>query len=118
MPSMQAVQHGEDDPEGERLMPVTDDPSDPRLREVDPDGMQRAYLVLPDGQRRQLVRPVRRSYRHEKCGTVTTMGQALAETYAVDPSFYGATYCVACRGHFPVGAAGEFVWEDGSKVGT
>src|SRR6266851_5064143 len=30
------------------------------------------------------------------CGTVTTMGQALAETYARDPSFYGATYCCGC----------------------
>jgi hypothetical protein len=53
------------------------------------------------------------------CGTVTTMGLALAETYARDPRFYGATYCVHCRKHLPVGAAGEFVW-DGTdeRVGT
>jgi len=24
----------------------------------------------------------------------------------------------SCMGHFPVGAGGEFVWLDGSKVGT
>ena len=34
------------------------------------------------------------------------------------PEFYGSTYCVQCRMHRPVGEAGEFVWEDGSKVGT
>jgi hypothetical protein len=50
------------------------------------------------------------------------MGQALAETYARDPRFYGATYCVSCGMHRPVGEHGEFVWLDGivpdDKVGT
>lgn len=53
------------------------------------------------------------------CGTVTTMGRALSETYARDPHFYGATYCCGCMKHFAVGDAGEFVWtEDGARVGT
>ena len=53
------------------------------------------------------------------CGTITTMGEALAETYARDPGFYGATMCVTCRAHFPVGEHGEFVWEGtNEKVGT
>lgn len=53
------------------------------------------------------------------CGTVTTMGQAIAETYARDPHFYGATFCVGCGKHLPVGESGEFVWlDDGSRVGT
>lgn len=53
------------------------------------------------------------------CGTVTTMGQALAETYARQPSFYGATYCCGCSMHRPVGADGEFVWEGTEeRVGT
>jgi hypothetical protein len=52
------------------------------------------------------------------CGTVTTMGQALAETYAREPHFYGATYCCGCSMHRPVGRDGEFVWLDGSRVGT
>lgn len=46
------------------------------------------------------------------CGTVTTMGQAIAETYARQPSFYGATYCCGCRRHLRVGAHGEFIWVD------
>lgn len=54
------------------------------------------------------------------CGTVTTMGQAIAETYARDPTYYGSTFCVACGAHFPVGPEGEFVWDDAgrTKVGT
>lgn len=42
------------------------------------------------------------------CGGITTMGLALAETYARDPSFYGGTFCAHCRTHF---ALDQFVWE-------
>lgn len=53
------------------------------------------------------------------CGTLTTMGQALAETYAREPDFYGATYCCGCQMHRPVGEDGEFVWDGTSeRVGT
>ena len=41
------------------------------------------------------------------CGTTTTMGRALHETYARDPKFYGATYCCGCGKHLPID---EFVW--------
>ena len=44
------------------------------------------------------------------CGTTTTMTQSIAETYARDPHFYGATFCCGCGKHLPVGEAGEFVW--------
>lgn len=102
-------------------MGLTTDRHDGCLHEIDPEtGMQKCYLILPDGERQNLVRPVRRTYVHLTCGSTTTMGQKLAETYAAQPDFYGGTMCVACKGHFPVGAAGEFVWDDGSgeKVGT
>lgn len=101
-------------------MPVTDDRNDPALKKIGPDGMQESYLVLSaDELAKGFVRPVRRAYKHEKCGTVTTMGLAIAETYARDPYFYGGTYCVGCGAHFPVGPDGQFVW-DGTdeKVGT
>lgn len=58
------------------------------------------------------------------CGTVTTMGRAIAETYARDPKYYGATFCCGCGTHLPVGQHGEFVWMDSKgnetneKVGT
>lgn len=97
--------------------PVPGDGSHKELRE---DGQQRGYIVLSDEERAKgFVRPVRDTYRHLKCGTTTTMGRALAETYARDPYFYSGTFCVRCRSHFPVGDAGEFVW-DGTdeKVGT
>ncbi len=55
---------------------------------------------------------------HHGCGVATTMGTALAETYARDPKFYSGTFCVGCRAHYPVGENGEFVWDDGTKVGT
>lgn len=105
-------------------MATTDDPTDPRLtRGVDdaPRAQAEAYLVLSDAERAAgFVRPVRRSYLHKPCGTVTTMAQRIAETYARDPAFYGSTYCVGCRQHLPVGASGEFVWDDGTgqRVGT
>lgn len=106
---------------------LTSDPNDPRLtRGVDeaPVPMAEAYLVLSDDERAKgFVRPYRNAYRHLTCGTVTTMGRALSETYARQPDFYGATFCVACSMHRPVGEHGEFVWieADGSvgpKVGT
>jgi hypothetical protein len=103
-------------------MGVTDDRSDPRLTrgaDEEPTEQAEVYLVLSDEERaRGFVRPLRESYRHETCGAVTTMAPAIAETYAREPHFYGATYCTACRMHRPVGPDGEFVWLDGSKVGT
>jgi hypothetical protein len=43
------------------------------------------------------------------CGTVTTMGRALAETYAARPSFYGSTMCVSCGTHLPWDGSDERV---------
>lgn len=96
-------------------------PVTPDHREINPmTGMQKGYVVLSEEERAKgFVRPIRRSYVHTKCGGLTTMGQALAETYARDPYFYSGTFCVGCKAHFPVGEDGEFVW-DGTdeKVGT
>ncbi|SRR5258706_214107 len=104
---------------------LTSDPNDPRLThgseplDGPPVPQAEVYLVLSEEERAKgFIRPVRRSYVHEYCGTTTSMGQALAETYARDPKFYGSTYCVSCGVHRPVGANGEFIWEDGTKVGT
>jgi hypothetical protein len=85
-----------------------------------PDGQQKGYVVLSAAERAKgFVRPVRRSYVHEACGTQTTMGLALAETYSRSPDFYSGTYCAACNNHFPVGKDGEFRWSGtNEKVGT
>lgn len=98
---------------GEPLMPEHLE-RDPRT------GQQRAYVVLTAEERAKgFVRPVRRTYQHQKCGALTTMGQAIAETYAREPRFYSGTFCVECRDHFPVGEAGEFIWVGTTeKVGT
>jgi hypothetical protein len=102
---------------------VTSDPNDPGLtRGVDSKPVSQAnkYLVLSEYERsRGFVRPLRYSYIHTPCGTSTTMSEPIARTYAKEPTFYGATYCVHCRMHKPVGADGEFVWEGtDQKVGT
>lgn len=120
---------------------LTDDPRDPRLTHgvnLEPVPQADVYLVLSEVERAKgFVRPVRRSYVHvglngteihpddprrngltgDACGVQTTMSLEIAETYARDPSFYGATYCVGCRAHLPVA---EFVWADaaGGVVGS
>lgn len=102
-------------------MSTTENRNDPCINEVDPEtGMQQCYLVLSAEERAMgFVRPVRRTYIHEACGTATTMGQAIAETYARNPGFYGGTYCAGCCDHYPVGESGQFFWkDDGTKVGT
>lgn len=103
-------------------MSLTSDRNDPRLSHgVDDEPVPQAgtYLVLSEEERAKgFVRPVRRSYVHLVCGTATSMAQEIAETYARTPTFYGATYCVRCQRHLPVGEGGEFVWDDGTKVGT
>lgn len=101
---------------------ITDDPKDPGLRNIRPDGQQEKYLVISDEERgKGFVRPVRHTYRHVACGTTTTMGQAIAETYARNPKFYGGTYCVNCGKHFrlidPNGTP-QFFWDDGEVVGS
>lgn len=88
--------------------------SAPAPRPIDPrTGQHEDYWVLSKEERAKgLVRPIRSSYKHNACGHVTTMGQAIAETYARNPTFYGATFCCHCAKHFPVA---EFTWNDGSK---
>jgi hypothetical protein len=107
--------------------PITED-----HRELKPNGQQKGYVILSDEERRRgFVRPVRRFYVHvgpppateEKlggngCGVQTTMSFSIAETYARDPFFYSGTFCVGCGKHFPVGEDGEFIWDDGTRVGA
>ena len=84
-------------------MSATTDPNSPGLKEILEDGQQKDYLVLSLEERdRGFVRPLRDEYLHLKCGTITWMGGAIAETYARNPHFYGGTYCGTCRGHFPL----------------
>jgi hypothetical protein len=82
---------------------------------IDPEtGQHGAYWVLSDEElKKGFVRPVRRSYRHEKCGAVTKMGEKLSMTYAREPYFYSHTFCVECGTHFPVA---EFKWVDDNQV--
>jgi hypothetical protein len=88
---------------------TTTDRNDPEINVPDEiTGQNKAYLILSDEERSQgFVRPVRETYVHLKCATTTRMSRDIAETYARDPKFYGATWCISCRAHLPVS---EFVW--------
>jgi hypothetical protein len=101
---------------------LTTDPNSPCLRKIKGNGQQACYLVLSDEERAKgFVRPVRHSYKHLKCGGVTTMAQALSETYARNPKFYGGTFCCGCGTHISLRTVNgwQFVWEpDGEPVGS
>jgi len=98
---------------------ITTDSYDPRLGsgiDDEPVSQNEVYLVLSDEERAKgFIRPIRYSYIHKDCGSLTTMPQAIAETYAIAPGFYGSTYCATCRKHRPLS---EFHWEDGQTVGS
>lgn len=93
--------------------------SSPAPAEIDPaTGMHKDYWILSERERaRGFVRPVRRSYVHEVCGSMTRMADAIAETYARNPQFYSHTFCCSCRKHFHVSG---FHWLDApnEKVGS
>jgi hypothetical protein len=104
-------------------MGLTTDRNDPGLRELRFDGQQKVYLVLSEEERAKgFVRPVRYSYIHVACGGETRMAQALCETYARDPHFYGGTFCCACGKHFRLrnpDGSWAFLWDpDGDPVGS
>ena len=93
---------------------TTTDPNDPGVKRGAPDEapvpMSDKYLVLSDDEiAKGYLRPLRRSYKHLECGSITTMGEKIAATYARDPWFYGSTYCVNCSMHRPLS---EFLWVD------
>jgi hypothetical protein len=91
-------------------------PESPDHRELLLSGQQKDYVILCPAERAKgFVRPVRRTYKHKTCGSITTMGLALAETYARDPGFYSGTFCCTCGAHFPLD---QFTWEDGSQLGS
>lgn len=98
-----------------RMCTTTGEPVEKvRAEQTEPTGQHKGYIILCDAERaKRFVKPYRDSYRHKRCGTTTTMGRKLAETYARDPRFYGATFCVACNAHRPLA---EFVWSDGEPM--
>jgi hypothetical protein len=90
-------------------------PEDNSHTEINPvTGQQKAYVILSEDERAKgFVRPLRRSYKHTVCGTETTMGQAIAETYARNPKFYSATFCCQCKTHKPLN---EFHWSGTTEI--
>lgn len=79
------------------------------------------YIAYPDGHNavgrylktEEVEAIVARKKHFGGCGAETRMDETIAETYARDPKFYGATFCVGCNKHLPVG---EFEWSDGGEI--
>lgn len=66
------------------------------------------FEAYPESESRGLGRYWTQEQLDRKgCGYRTTMNVEIAATYARDPKFYGGTFCVHCRTHFPVA---EFRW--------
>ena len=102
---------------------ITTDRTDPALHQTKENGQNEKYLVLSEKEReKEFTQPLRLTYRHVLCENESTMTSAIAETYARDPKFYGATFCCRCGKHLPLRDAGEtpaFVWvQDGTPVGS
>jgi hypothetical protein len=91
-----------------------------RASQTNETGQHDGYIVLCDEERAKgFVRPYRDAYEHVGrletmriglltedrnvggCGTVTTMGRALSETYARDPKFYGRDVLLRLQSPFP-----------------
>jgi hypothetical protein len=89
---------------------------------------------LPDGQYerhptedptgKKFVRPIRRDYYHDECGKVTKMPVNVAETIAVNPTYYNRMFCAGCRKYIYTGEKSALFWLDDNneptdqKVGT
>jgi len=71
------------------------------------------YEQYPEGESPLVGRFWTEADLKSGCGTVTTMGDAIAETYARDPKFYGATFCCTCQTHIHLE---EFVWEGTNEI--
>jgi hypothetical protein len=82
------------------------------------------YELYPEGYRGSSVGRFWTQAQLDKggkgCGELTTMPGSCAATYAVQPEYYGSTFCCGCGAYFPVGQDGEFVWDRESmqRVGT
>lgn len=71
---------------------------------------------LSTDEARGFVRPLRRLYVHEVCGTTSRIPTDLAETFARNPAAYERAWCDECDQLCPVG---EFVWQGtDERMGT
>lgn len=68
------------------------------------------WVLAPAERRKKYVRPLRHAYLHLICRKPTRIPVLIAETLAVDPTFYALMYCAHCREYYPSGIDGEFVW--------
>jgi hypothetical protein len=91
------------------------------VRDLTEDEQQRhagcnyvAYEEYPRDEKSSVVgRYWTEAQLHSGCGSDTTMGQAIAETYARNTKFYSGTFCCRCGKHYPLD---EFVWKGTTEI--
>jgi len=97
---------------GDENRRTNDDPEDDRPNDGFDYGERREdgqFQNHPTKDGGEFVQPVRSSYVHvEGCGTATSMGTGLAESFARDPEQYGKTFCAGCNDYYPLD---EFEWK-------
>lgn len=76
------------------------------------------YEAYPESERPACGRFWTKEALESGCGAVTTMGLAIAETFARDLNYYSHTMCCNCGKHLPVGEHGEFIWLDAGRETT
>ena len=89
-------------------MAMSDDPppEDFDYGERRDDGQYENHPTTDEGA---FAQPVRDTYVHtDGCGSNTTMGTGLAESFARDPHQYGKTFCASCGDYYPLS---EFTWK-------
>lgn len=90
--------------------------SEERKRQFKEDFKYVGYMPYRESESPILGRFITQNDLEEGCYGVTTMSTELAETYAREPKFYGATFCAVCRKHLPVE---EFIWQGtNERVGS
>lgn len=74
------------------------------------------YLLTEEELNLGYVRPLRKEYRHDRCGEITSVSLMVAEVLASYPRYYASVLCSTCAVQMPVR---EFRWtEDGHRVGS
>lgn len=86
---------------------------------IDENGEQRIWVLSEAELSGSIMRPIRMKFQHLVCSGISTFVNIdEAKTHALEPTYYGNLTCWCCGDISPIGEDGEFVWMDGSKVGT
>lgn len=73
---------------------------------------QGRWLLTRDDRALGLIRPLRYTYTHDRCGSDTVLSEGSARLWARSPRHAKVTWCCFCQRDRPVG---EFAWWGSSE---